>query len=208
MSNARNLARLLPDSSGLLPDANLNAISSTKIVGTGSVRGMKTRAANVSASGASLSYTINGQFIIAGYSMSYVPVSANSNFIISYQLNPNSAGGARLNSGVWVRNSTASFFTRNLDSETYVQAGSLDMTATSTSGWTSTGDKQVYGSQFAPYIGTAYFTNANMPSYSVGNTIQIAIGIGTDTGGYTATANFGGNTNTFQPFIQIIEVAP
>lgn len=87
MSNARNLARLLPNTSGQLPDANLAALSANKISGAlakanmagGSVLQVVTaiKTDTQSFSGLATSWAD-----IAGLSVTLTPMAASSRFLI------------------------------------------------------------------------------------------------------------------------------
>lgn len=89
MSRARNLARLIPDTSGLLPDTNLAALSSSKIVGkllpVNAVPGSPIQVVQTIKSD-TYATTSTGYVDVPGLSVSITPMYSTSRILVLGQI--------------------------------------------------------------------------------------------------------------------------
>jgi hypothetical protein len=181
-------------------------------VASGMVRKYTARTSVAYAAGNSVSRVGTGHQLVAGYSCFHVAAGNNSNYVLKYGAYC-TGGGARFIVKIWARKSTTPLGVYTLDSETVPKAASLTTTLVSTDGWTelttfgASSESPIYFTGDAPRNAVLYVPYANMPSHVAGDSLQFAVSIGNDTGGYTTTLVMSGNTTSLPPYLEIMELA-
>jgi hypothetical protein len=122
MGIARNIARLVPNGSGLLPNANIEAVAASKLTGTVALATQVSGTLpDANAPSGSIiqaiqatnnsGYTISGSGTFTNLSITITPLNANSRFILSANLGQvsHSSGGSTI-AFAFLRNGSALTF--------------------------------------------------------------------------------------------------
>jgi hypothetical protein len=143
MSNARNLARLLPNTSGLLPDANLAGLSASKISGALAKANMSTGSVIQV-----VEYTYNGGMSASGTSAALTLISGNitpnfstSKILVMFQATASTTSGQMF--GAWINRNGSQVGHNTTSTSSYQTISNASMgsgysggdPAQTTSGW-------------------------------------------------------------------------
>ena len=203
---------VLSESGGVVT-LNNGTIGSGVTFPAGHILQIKSSSIKGSSTSKTVTRTGTGSQLVDGLSISFTPKRADSEIIFSLNSFYITGGVARAITEIYAKNSAIALTSNNYDHSTKVSgtnqidASNIDLNLVSTSGWTLLG-RLFYRTANSGLISSAdiHCSNSILPSYSIGDTLQFAVGIGNDTAGYDTTYTISGNTTCGQPSMTIFEI--